>query len=129
MRCNSGIEDSILAWLGRFSVGLALLAVPVCLIDPVALLVSFAALILGGFSAIAGKLRYVVINGLIVAVTFVLIFITFPPAPEVSWPSRLLWGLGLFVPPYLIAGVLAVFGRWRLRRRSRPAPTLQADAS
>lgn len=129
MRCNSGIEDSILAWLGRFSVGLALLAVPICLVDPVALLVSFVALILGGFSAIAGKLRYVVTNGLIVAATIVLIFATFPPAPEVSWSTGLMLGLRMFVPPYLVAGVLAVFGRWRLHRRSRPAPTPQADIS
>ncbi len=129
MRCNSGIEDSILAWLGRFSVGLALFAVPVCLVDPVALLVSFVALILGGFSAIAGKLRYVVIDGLIVTVTIVLVFVTFPPAPEVSWSTGLMLGLRMFVPPYLIAVALAVFGRWRLRRRSRPAPTPQADAS
>lgn len=118
MRCSVSIETAALKWLGRFSVGLALLGLSASLVDPVLLPVSFAALILGGFSAIAGKLRYVAIDGGIVAATILIALMTFPPAPGTPLSSLLLLGL-LFVPPYLIAAALVTFGRWRLRRTAR----------
>lgn len=113
------METALLMWLGRFSVGLALLAVLGVIVDPILLMVSFVALILGGFSAIAGKLRYVAIDAGIVAATILIVLMVFPLAPEASL-SGLLWpGLRMIAPPYLVAAALAAFGRWRVRRAAR----------
>lgn len=121
MTCKPGIEGTILAWLGRCSVALALFALLLSLADPVGLLLSFIALILGGFSAIAGKARYCAIDSLIVAATGVLVFVTFPPPPDMSWLDRILMGGRIFMPPYLVAGAFAMFGRWRVQRHARLA--------
>ncbi len=123
MTSNPGVEGQLLAGLGRFSVFLACCALVLCLADPVALLVSFIALILGGFSATAGKLRHVVIDSIVVAASIVLVFLVFPPAPEVAWVDRLILGARVFAPPYLVAYGLAAFGLWRVRRRSGLLPT------
>ena len=119
MKCKASLETALLAWLGRFSVGLALLSVLGVMFDPILLMVSFVALILGGFSAIAGRLRYVTIDAGIVAATIMILFMTFPPAPETSLSTMLLLVLRMIMPPYLVAAALAAFGRWRLRRAAR----------
>ncbi|MFA7240738.1 MAG: hypothetical protein WC091_11545 [Sulfuricellaceae bacterium] len=110
------METTLLNGLGRFSVGLALLAMLGVIVDPILLMVSFVALILGGFFAIAGKLRYVAIVGGIVAASILIAFMAFPSASAASL-SGLLWpGLRMMAPPYLVAVALAAFGRWRLCR-------------
>ncbi|MBZ0091454.1 MAG: hypothetical protein K8F27_04425 [Sulfuricellaceae bacterium] len=123
MKCSVSIETAVLKWLGRFSVGLAALGLPASLIDPILLPVSFLALILGGFSAVAGKLYYVAIDAGIVAVSILIALMSFTHVPsETPLSSVFILGLLMFLPPYLIAAALAAFGRWRARRSGSLAP-------
>ena len=113
MKCSVSLETSLLAWLGGLSVVLALLGMLVSLADPVALAVSAVALVLGGVSAIGGKVRLAALAGVIVALNIVAVAYAYSSSSNAAMYGFLAI---MFTPAYLVAYGLSLFGRWRLRR-------------
>lgn len=107
----------MLKWVGRLSVGLAILAFPGTLFDPVLVTMAWLALILGGVSAIAGTVRYALICGLIVSATVVAAANTFSPGAASNATIEHVWFKAVAIP-YGFAAALALLGVWRKRRWS-----------
>jgi len=131
---KASIETAWLIWLGWISVVLALVGLIVSLFDPVALILSCVALILGGVSTLAGTSRLGMVVGVIVAVNIGAVVFLFPPSSD----SSLFHFIAIvFTPAYLIAYALSQIGRWRLRNAIRsnadqsdepePAPELEPE--
>lgn len=116
MKCKASLESALLMWLGWLSVALALLGMLVSLADPVALVVSCVALILGGISALAGNTRLAAITGVIVALNMVAVAYSYSSSSNAPMYGFLAL---MFAPAYLVAYALSLFGRWRLRRAAR----------
>lgn len=116
MKCKVSLETALLTWLGGLSIVLALLGMLVSLADPVALVVSCVALILGGVSTIGGKTRLASIVAVIVALNIVAVAYSYSSSTNAPMYGFL---AVMFAPAYLIAYGLSLFGRWRLRRAAR----------